>query len=129
MYYTVDVVLVHEGSLISNNSLFSLDSLGDINATSSAPLLCITPLEPCCDTNRMGNWFSPESGDTPLGTSGTNATELFQSWGDDQSVQLNRGSGVATIESGLYRCEVPDSDNNTQTLYVGVYASADEGEY
>lgn len=118
------VHLDHEGSILSNNSALSLNSLGDGNDTGS-PLHCVTPLVPCCDTNRSGNWFR---GDDPLGVF-ENSTELFQSWGDDQSVRLNRGAGGASIEGGLYRCEVPDADTVTQTLYVGVYGSDDEGQF
>ena len=118
------VHLSHEGSVLPNNSILSLDSLGDGNA-SSRPLLCVTPLQPCCDTNRSGNWFL---GDDPL-EDFNNSTDLYQSWGDDQTVQLNRGSAADFMEGGLYHCEVPDADNVTRTLYVGVYLSADEGEY
>ena len=32
----------------------------------------------------------------------------------------------AMLENGLYRCEIPDSEGDTQTLYAGVY-SDDEG--
>ena len=119
------VHLVHEGSTLPNNSVISLDSLGNGNINNSRPLFCFTPLQPCCDTNRSGNWFL---GDHALNEF-RNSTNLYQSWGDDQSVRLNRGSEAASIEGGLYRCEVPDAANITRFVYVGVYLSDDEGEF
>ena len=116
------MVLVHEGELIPNNSVISLESLGDSNAR----LFCVTTQPFCCDTNRSGNWFPPSEGSEPLDSS-PNTLHLYQSWGDNQSIQLNRPSGVNSTERGLYRCEVPDRDNITQILYVGIYSSADEG--
>ncbi len=127
LYNTIDVVLVHEGQEISNNSIISLESLGNFNTSSTSPLLCVTTHPSCCDTNRSGNWFPP-SNTAPLETS-LNSSELYQSWGDNQNISLNRPSGISSTESGLYRCEVPDKDNVVQNLYVGVYSSADEGEY
>ena len=42
-------------------------------------------------------------------------------------VGLNRRRGG---EEGIYRCEIPDSTNVPQTIYIGVYrASASTGEY
>ena len=117
--------LIQEGQIVPNNTLLSLDSLGDFNQTTISPLFCVTNQPLCCDTNRSGNWFPP-GGDDPVGDS-DNTTELYQSWGDDQSVQLLRPTGVDTVESGLYRCEIPDQDNITQTFYVGIY-SEEEGE-
>ena len=35
-------------------------------------------------------------------------------------VQLNRRRGG---EDGIYRCEIPDSMNVTQTIYIGVYTA------
>ena len=117
------VHLIHEGSVLPNNSVLFLDSLGNGSANSSSPLRCVTPLQPCCDTNRSGSWFYDVN---PLDEF-ENSTELYQSWGDDQSIELNRGDGASTIEGGLYHCEVPDADNVTQILYIGIYSSDNEG--
>ncbi len=34
---------------------------------------------------------------------------------------------METVDSGLYRCEIPDKNNVTQTFYVGIYPD-DEDE-
>jgi len=101
----------------------ALDSLGDEDGSA---LLCVTTLPYCCDTNRSGNWFPPDS-EQPLDTS-PNSTLLYQSWGDDQSIQLLSNDSDATV-GGLYSCKVPDKDGVEQTLFVGIYSSfGEEGE-
>lgn len=120
------MVLEHEAQLIPNNSIILL--LENDNVTAIGPLLCITTLPSCCDTNRAGNWFPPEGND-PLNNASSNSMGLYQSWTDDQTIELNGLSEEGFSESGLYYCEVPDRENNLQTLYVGIYSSADDGEY
>lgn len=118
--HCVDVVLVHEGQLILNNSLLSLESLGEIG------LSCITTLPNCCDTNRSGNWFPPQ-GASPI--EANSSSTLYQSWNNNQSIQLNRPSGLDSVMDGLYHCEVPDIDDVMHFLYIGIYSSANDGEF
>ena len=127
--HLVGVALMREGAVIPNNSPISLESLGDFNATTNIPLLCVTSsFIPDADVeDYVGNWFRPQ-GDAPLGVS-SNTTDLYQSSEDEQSVGLNRPSEVASVESGLYRCEIPDNENVTQTLYVGVYSTDNDGKF
>ena len=114
------------GQLISNNTVLSLDSLGDANGNTSFPLFCITNEPSCCNISQAGNWFPP-SGDIPVDDS-DNSTGLYQSWSDDQSVQLLRPAGADVVESGLYRCQIPDRENNTQVFFVGIYSNETGGE-
>ena len=113
-------MLVHQGSPISNNSVLLLDSLA------ISPLHCVTTMLSCCDTNRSGSWFTP-GGNAPLNGS-INSTELYQSWGDDQSIRLHSSGDTDAVESGVYRCEVADREGITQILYVGVYSNITAGE-
>ena len=123
----IDVALTHEGRLLLNNSVISLDALGFFNASTTNPLFCVTTLSSCCDTNRRGNWFPPDSA-SHLGTF-PNTSHLHQSWEDDQSIQLLRSSRVASIEGGLYHCEIPDRNNIMRALYVGIYPSPNNGTF
>ena len=52
----------------------------------------------------------------------------FVTEGDDGEVRLNRIRNNAISPTGIFHCELPVSDNVTQTLYVGVYATNDNGE-
>ena len=83
-------------------------------------------LSPCCDTNRSGSWFPPEGTD-PVSTF-ANSTELYQSWGDDQSIRLHSSNQTDPMGSGLYSCEVLDSNGDMQILYVGVYSNITAGK-
>ncbi len=115
---------MHNGRTFLNNSLIFLESVGDSDDTS---LLCITTNPFCCETNRSGSWFSPQ-GDALLENSSSSA-DLYQSWGDDQSIRLSRlsNSSLEELEEGLYRCEIPDRDGITQVIYAGLYSETRGG--
>ena len=104
------VGLMHNGQMISNNTLLSLNDLGN----SSTPLSCVTNQLLCCDSS-SGGWFSP--GGNIMDDGSENSTELYQSF-ENQKIQLLR-------PSGLYWCEIPDQNNVTQTFYVGIYSDED----
>ena len=89
-------------------------------------LLCITNQTACCrssDTGNgfvLGNWFFP------------NGTRVLAS-GNQWDFRRSRGQMVVRLhrrrggEEGIYRCEIPDTMNVIQTIYIGVY-SASTGE-
>ena len=87
-------------------------------------LLCITNLTACCRPPYtggpvLGNWFFPNG--TKVPSKGNN--NFFRTRGL-MMVRMNRRRGGL---EGIYRCEIPDAMNFTQTLYIGVY-SASTGE-
>ena len=92
-------------------------------------LLCITNYTACCrppytsinGSAALGNWFFPN---------GTRVQSSHVQWDfhrtrDHMTVRLHRRSGG---EEGIYRCEIPDAMNVSQTIYIGVY-SASTGEW
>ena len=101
-------------------------TLEDIGEGDDA-LLCMTNQTACCrpsDTSGYGsvsgNWFFPN---------GTRVPSFYNWWDiyrrrDQMEVSLNRRRGG---EGGIYRCEIPDTMNVNQTIYIGVY-SASTGE-
>ena len=91
-------------------------------------LLCTTNLTACCRSSgigemvgAIGNWYFP-NGNRVL-SSGSQSS-FFRSRGQ-MAVHLQRRRGG---EEGIYRCEIPDTMNVTQTIYIGVY-SANTGEW
>ena len=68
----------------------------------------------------IGNWFFPN---------GTRVPSTSKQWDFHRA----RGASVVLLyirrggEEGIYRCEIPDSLNVTQTIYIGVY-TANTGE-
>ena len=81
-----------------------------------------------CKTNQsgtgsaLGEWFNPNG--TRIFTEIANETtqekrDIYRTR-NLSVVRLNRKRGGM---EGTYRCEIPDSLNATQTLYIGVYTS------
>ena len=101
-------------------------TLGDIG-DNDTPLLCMTNFTACCvppytgdKRSAIGNWFFPNGTRVP---SSDNQWDFHRGRGK-MAVQLHRRGGG---EDGIYRCEIPDSMNVLQTIYIGVY-TADSGE-
>ena len=108
-----------------NNSIVSLEDIGEGNDTA---LRCITNLTACCrppytgeNGPGLGNWFFPNG--TVVPSSGTDG-DIYRTRGQ-MVVYLNRRRGGV---AGIYRCDIPDSTNVTQSIYIGVY-TAGTGEW
>ena len=94
-------------------------------------LLCMTNQTACCIPGEikpaLGNWFFPN--ETRVPSRLANATS-----GERWDIYRTRGQMVVRMhrrrdgEEGIYHCEIPDSMNVTQTIYIGVY-SASTGEW
>ena len=101
-------------------------TLEEIGLCSDA-LLCITGQRNCCTPAQIGmdvvygNWFFPNGTRVPSDTAVNGTQWDFHRNRGASVVQLNRRRGG---EDGIYRCEVPDTLNNTQTIYTGVYAAS-----
>ena len=116
-----DVWFSLRGTTYCNNSIVALEDIRDA-------LLCMTSQTACCrpsDTGGMrivlGNWFFPNGTRVP---SSGNQWDFYRTRGQ-MVVRLHRRRG--RIE-GIYRCEIPDTMNVIQTIYIGVY-SASTGEW
>ena len=116
-------VAVLKGIPYQNNSIVTLENIGE----GPDALLCITHQTACCrssDTggirSALGNWFFPNG--TRVLSSG-NQWDFYRTIGQ-MMVHLNRRRGGA---EGIYHCQIPDTMNVTQTIYIGVY-SASTGE-
>ena len=86
--------------------------------------LCTELYSSICNTGKawlvLGNWFFPN------GTrvfSRDSSTDFYRDR-DEMVVCLNRRRGG---EEGIYHCEIPDSINVTQTIYIGVYTASSGG--
>ena len=76
----------------------------------------------------MGNWFFPNG--TRVSSHTVNETSDLQ-----LNVYTTRGEMVVCMhrrrggEDGIYRCEIPDAMNVTQTIYIGVYTRSECHSY
>ena len=119
-----DVWFSFNGTTYQNNSIVRLEDIGEGDNV----LLCRTNQTACCRppyTSEMGsvsgNWFFPN---------GTRVPSVNTKWGfyrtrGQMVVRMYRRRGGV---EGIYRCEIADALNVTQTIYIGVY-SANTGEW
>ena len=91
-------------------------TLEDIGESSEEALLCLTNLTACCNSGGIGNWYFPNG--TRVPSSGGHWG--FQRTRDQMIVLLQRRRGGV---NGIYRCEIPDSMNVMQTIYIAVYTA------
>ena len=89
-------------------------------------LLCMTNLIACCrhpytHTNKsvLGNWYFPNKTRVPS----DHERDIYRIR-EQMVVYLHHRRGG---ENGMYRCEIPDSMNVMQNIYIGVY-TAGSGE-
>ena len=121
-----DVWFSLRGTTYQNNSCVALEDIGEDDDA----LLCMTNFTACCkhpDTGEngsgLGMWFFPNG--TRIQSKKATSEQLdFYSTRGQRVVHLNRRRGKV---EGNYRCEIPDSMNVTQTIYIGVY-TASSGE-
>ena len=118
-----DVWFSLSGTTYQNNSCVPLEDIGE----GDDALFCVTNLTDCCrpsDTiknmSALGDWFFPNGTRVPS----SHPQQDFYRTRGQMWVRLNRRRGG---EDGIYRCEIPDSMDVTQTIYIGVY-SASTGE-
>ena len=139
--HTVGVSLVVQGVSVPNNSLVDVDDVlytenNDIplnvyRVNHYKALLCVTDLVKCCRIQRIGNWYFPNGSavrDINLDRIYSKQLVTFRSIrGQNEfrsghqfygSVRLFRR--YSTSIRGLFRCELPDANNVTQTLYANI---------
>ena len=116
---TGDVWFTLRNTTYQNNSIVILEDIGE----GDDALLCKTNQIACCqpeNTSLLGNWFFPNGTIVPS----HNVWDVYRTRGQ-MVVRLHRREGG---EEGIYRCEIPDTMNVTQTIYIRVY-SASTGEW
>ena len=112
-----DVWFSLNGTTYQNNSNVILEDIGiGVDA-----LLCKTNHAVCCQNPALGNWFFPNGSRVP---SRKTSWDFYRTRGR-MAVHLNHRRGGV---EGIYHCEIPDTMNVTQTIYIGVY-SASTGEW
>ena len=105
-----DVWFSLDGTTYRNNSIVTLEDIGERDNA----LLCMTNFTACCQYLYIGNWFFPNGTRVP---SSGNQWDFHRTRGQMVVLLHRRRGGV----EGIYHCEIPDSMNVTQTIYIGVY--------
>ena len=114
-----DVWFSLNGTTYQNNSLVTLTGIGENNAF----LLCLTNFSACCgpltseNGSTKGNWFLP-NGSRVFSRNSDKQSDFYRTRGE-MEIRMHRRRGG---EDGIYHCEIPDSMNVIQTIYIGLYA-------
>ena len=116
---------IHHGRSLSNNSYISYQDI----ASGDVALKCVTDNVDCCNDASAGNWRDMRGGPVQEGRDGTSC--LYVTRGD-REISLNRnntsGSGcIPPTTSGLWRCDIPDSSGDMQSLYIYISNSRSYG--
>ena len=108
----VAVQLVFQGLPYPNNSVLSLNDVGDYST--SRYILCTTNRSPCCSTppNRFGQWRYPDGSMVPKNA---DDEDFYRGRGDNQAIYLNRRNN-AQSPTGSFCCELPDNSDVHHTL-------------
>ena len=101
----------HQRSSQPNNSFIYHRDIDDGDQT----LKCVTDNVNCCNSSIVGGWRDESGRPVYEGADGT--TCLYVTRGDGV-ISLNRKSGCNNHTSGLWRCDIPDSSGEMQSLYV-----------
>ena len=95
-------------SRVANQSIVDPDEIMPGNG-----LLCLTNFD--TDSAAIGSWYFPDGREVPNSGSG-----FIQTRGRTFVALTNFGS--ISSSSGLYRCTIPDSNDQNVTLFAGIYA-------
>ena len=80
-----------------------------------ALLKCVTDSVNCCNNTTVGAWRDESGRPVYQGANGT--TCLYVTRGDGV-ISLHRKRGCTDHTSGLWRCDIPDSSGEMQSIYT-----------
>ena len=102
----------HDGDNLSNNSYIYYPDIGD----GGYALKCVTDSVNCCNNTDVGGWRDESGRPVYQGADGT--TCLYVTRGDGVISLHRKTRGCSDHTSGLWRCDIPDSSGEMQSLYI-----------
>ncbi|CAI8012110.1 hypothetical protein GBAR_LOCUS7771, partial [Geodia barretti] len=88
-------------------------------------LKCVTDSVNCCNNTDVGGWRDESGRPVYQGADGT--TCLYVTRGDGV-ISLHRKRGCTDHTSGLWRCDIPDSSGEVQSLYTYISIIRSQGQ-
>ena len=106
--------------VLTNNSFIVHGPPVNIGEGQNDSLHCVTDNSDCCNATNsaQNNWFDPMEREVQQGPDGD--SDLYVTRGDGV-VYLNRRRGG---QSGMWKCEIPDSNGVQQSIYIYLGTSA-----
>ena len=111
----------HGSTYLPNNSYIYYANISN----GDRALKCVTDSDNCCTDSDVGNWTDGRGRAVHQGADET--TCLYVTRGHGQ-LSLNRNSGCIPDTSGLWRCDVPDSSEVMQSMYIYVSNDTTSGK-
>ena len=99
------------GNYLANNSFIYYPNI----YYGGAALNCVTNRESCCNDSNTGGWRDERGREVHQGVDGISC--LYVTRGDGV-ISLHRKSGCTDHTPGLWRCDIPDSSGEMQSLYI-----------
>ena len=97
--------------ILTNNSYINYVNISEGDSS----LKCVTDSGNCCSDSQMGNWRNERGRAVQQGANETNCLYVTRGHG---VVNLNRKSDCVPESSGLWRCDIPDSSEVMQSIYI-----------
>ena len=102
----------HQRSSLSNNSFIYHRDIDDGDHT----FKCVTDNVNCCNSSIVGGWRDESGRPVYERADGTTCLYVTRGYG---AICLNRNrSCTSDHTSGLWRCDIPDSSGEMQSLYI-----------
>ena len=112
----------HPSVPVSNNSYIFYEKINE-----EFGLKCVTNMSiNCCRDTNVANWRD-ERGEL-VQEEADDGTCLYVTRGDGE-ISLRRNSDCIPPTSGLWRCDIPDSSGEMQSLYIYISNDTSFGKY
>ena len=115
--------LTLRGKNVANDSYVYVEDIGHSEGDSNDSLLCHTDNIKCCESQqhgkiRKGEWYFPNGTEIKIRKNANYTSSYFYRDRGSQVVRLHRINNPP--ERGRFFCEIPDSSNEDQIIYVHI---------
>ena len=108
-------------NILTNNSYIYYANISD----GGGALKCVTDSENCCNDSNVGSWTDGRGRAVHQGADETTCLYVTRGHGE---ISLNRNSSCIPDTSGLWRCDVPDSSEVMQSIYIYISNDTTSGK-
>ena len=111
----------HGSRVLTNNSYIYYANISD----GDRALKCVVDSNNCCTDSYVGNWTDGRGRAVHQGADETTCLYVTKGHGE---ISLNHNNGCIPDTSGLWRCDVPDSSEVMQSIYIYISNDTTSGK-
>ena len=112
----------HSSGILTNNSYIYYANIFD----GEEALKCVTDSDNCCNDSNVGNWTDGRERAVHQEADVTTCLYVTRGYGE---INLNRKSGCIPDTSGLWRCDIDDSSEGMQSIYIYISNDNTSGNF